>query len=57
MALRFRDGKLIDGSAYLIEAALPSFYFHVTAAYEILRHNGLEIGMRDFIGSLPLRDP
>ena len=57
IALRAREGKRIDGSAYLIEAALPSFYFHVTAAYEILRHNGLEIGMRDYMGSLPFRDP
>jgi hypothetical protein len=57
IALRFREGKLIDAKAFLVEAALPSFYFHVTAAYEILRHNGLEIGMRDFMGHLPVRDP
>jgi hypothetical protein len=31
---------------------MPHFYFHATTAYDILRHNGLEIGKKDFIGSL-----
>ncbi|HEX9392239.1 MAG TPA: DUF1993 family protein [Usitatibacteraceae bacterium] len=38
------------GQNYLLHQVLPNFYFHVTAAYAILRHNGLEIGKRDFIG-------
>lgn len=38
------------GLAYLTSFALPNFYFHVTTAYDILRHNGLEIGKRDFTG-------
>jgi hypothetical protein len=33
-----------------LHQALPNFYFHVTTAYAILRHNGVEIGKRDFIG-------
>ena len=37
---------------YLIGFALPNFYFHVTTAYNILRHNGVEIGKRDFIGQV-----
>jgi hypothetical protein len=39
-----------DGQTYLIHFALPNFYFHVTTAYDILRHCGLAIGKRDFIG-------
>ena len=34
--------------------ALPNFYFHVSTAYAILRHNGVDIGKRDFIGSVRL---
>lgn len=39
------------GQEYLVHYALPHFYFHATTAYNILRHNGLEIGKKDFIGS------
>jgi hypothetical protein len=39
------------GRPYLLHYALPNFYFHTTTAYAILRHNGVEIGKRDFIGS------
>lgn len=39
------------GMAYLLRFALPNFYFHLTTAYDILRHNGVEIGKRDFIGA------
>jgi hypothetical protein len=38
------------GRDYLVHFALPNFYFHVTTAYAILRHNGLDIGKRDFMG-------
>lgn len=38
------------GVDYLLGFGMPNFYFHVTTAYAILRHNGLEIGKRDFIG-------
>ena len=40
----------LKGAAYLSSVALPNFYFHVTTAYNILRHNGLEIGKSDFLG-------
>lgn len=40
------------GGIYLAHFAMPNFYFHVAAAYNILRHCGVEIGKRDFIGSL-----
>ena len=35
---------------YLLAWVLPNFYFHATTAYDILRHNGLEIGKKDFLG-------
>jgi hypothetical protein len=38
------------GQAYLVGWVLPNFYFHVTTAYNILRHNGVELGKRDFLG-------
>jgi hypothetical protein len=40
-----------DGLSYLTNYALPNFYFHLTAAYAILRHNGIELGKRDFLMS------
>ena len=39
------------GAQYLLGYALPNFYFHVATAYNILRHNGVEIGKRDYIGN------
>jgi len=39
------------GTDYLCNFSLPNFYFHVTAAYSILRHNGLPIGKADFMGA------
>jgi len=41
------------GQEYLLHFALPNFYFHCATAYGILRHNGLEIGKRDFMRRLP----
>jgi hypothetical protein len=54
--LPFLEGKVIRGVDYLREMALPNFYFHITTAYAILRHNGVEVGKRDFIGTLTTRD-
>ena len=39
------------GMQYLLNWAYPNFYFHVTTAYNILRHNGVELGKRDFVGA------
>jgi hypothetical protein len=38
------------GLDYLLNRTLPNFYFHVTTAYDILRHNGVELGKRDYLG-------
>lgn len=43
--------QTFDGQAYLLHYGLPQFFFHVTTAYAILRHNGVGIGKRDFIGA------
>ena len=44
--------KTFTGLNYLLQFALPNFYFHSTTAYAILRHNGVEIGKGDFLGNL-----
>jgi hypothetical protein len=43
--------KKLSGQAYLANYGLPQFFFHVTTAYDILRHNGLPVGKRDFMGA------
>ena len=43
--------KRFTGQAYLLTYGLPQFFFHVTTAYAILRHNGVEIGKRDYMGA------
>ncbi|MEO7495462.1 MAG: DUF1993 domain-containing protein [Massilia sp.] len=45
------NAKQFKGQTYLVHYALPHFYFHATTAYDILRHNGVEVGKKDFIGS------
>lgn len=42
-----------SGMDYLLYFVIPNFYFHVTTAYNILRHNGVDIGKLDFLGDLP----
>jgi hypothetical protein len=47
-----RDGVMVmKGEAYLKHFATPNFYFHVTTAYALLRHNGVELGKGDFLGA------
>jgi uncharacterized protein len=43
--------KKLDGQTYLLAYGLPQFFFHVTTTYALLRHNGVEIGKRDFMGA------
>lgn len=43
--------KKLSGQAYLAHYGLPQFFFHVTTAYALLRHNGVPIGKRDFMGA------
>jgi len=51
------EGKVMGGADYFVEHALPNFYFHLTHAYAILRHNGVNVGKRDYLGTLSLRAP
>ena len=52
VVLKLRAGELrLQGLDYLFSHAYPNFYFHVTTAYNILRHNGVELGKKDFVGS------
>ena len=52
IVLKLRDREVkYNGLQYLLGFAHPNFYFHATTAYDILRHNGVDIGKRDFIGN------
>jgi hypothetical protein len=52
VTLKRRDKEThFQGQAFLLDHVLPNFYFHLTTAYAILRHNGVEIGKRDFLGT------
>lgn len=52
LVLRRRDKEThFQGQAFLLDHVLPNFYFHYSTAYAILRHNGLAIGKRDFLGT------
>lgn len=53
ISLKIRDQVLTyKGYPYLAHIALPNFFFHAVTAYDILRHNGVELGKRDFIGTV-----
>ena len=48
-----RDGSMtLKGETYLKTFVLPNFFFHVTTAYALLRHNGVELGKADFLGPM-----
>lgn len=49
------EGKSMTATDYFVEHALPNFFFHLTTAYAILRHNGVDVGKRDYLGKLTMR--
>ncbi len=52
ITLKMRGSEMtLSGQAYLTSYALPQFYFHMTTAYNILRHNGVPLGKGDFMGA------
>lgn len=51
------EGKTMTGAHYFIEHMLPNFYFHTGHVYALLRHNGVTLGKRDYLGQLSMRDP
>ena len=47
-------GKTMAGEDYLIQMTIPNTYFHLTMAYAILRHNGVDVGKMEFLGPINL---
>ena len=45
----------LTGEDFAIQHMIPNFYFHVTTAYAILRHNGVDLGKKDYLGALPFK--
>ena len=56
VALSWMPGKVIKGEDYLLQITLSNVFFHVSMAYAILRHNGVDIGKMDFLGPINLVD-
>lgn len=49
------EGKTLSGAEFVTHHAIPNFYFHVTTAYSILRHNGVDLGKKDYLGPIPFK--
>jgi uncharacterized protein len=49
------EGKTMSGQDYAIQHAIPNVFFHITTAYSILRHNGVDVGKKDYLGALALK--
>jgi len=56
VTLPYYPGQFLTGTNYLVEYALPNFYFHLTTTYSILRARGVAVGKGDFFGGLTLED-
>jgi uncharacterized protein len=56
--ISFKAGPNImtfTGASYLLTFVVPNFFFHVTTAYAILRHKGVEVGKMDYLGTMPMK--
>ncbi len=51
------EGKTMTGADFFMEHAVPNFFFHLTHAYALLRHNGVPVGKRDYLGTLTQKAP
>ena len=51
------EGKVMSGHDYFLEHVVPNFYFHISHTYALLRHNGVNVGKRDFLGPLTQTAP
>lgn len=49
------NGQYLSGPEFAVQHAIPNLYFHVTTAYAILRHNGVEVGKKDYLGPMPFK--
>jgi hypothetical protein len=50
--LSWAPGKVLGGKDYVLQMSIPNIYFHIAMAYAILRHNGVDVGKRDFLGPI-----
>jgi hypothetical protein len=49
------EGKWLTGTEFIHHHAIPNLYFHITTAYSILRHNGADLGKKDYLGEMPFK--
>lgn len=49
------EGKWLSGEEFATQHVIPNFYFHITTAYAILRHNGVDVGKKDYLGAMPFK--
>ncbi|HEY3698363.1 MAG TPA: DUF1993 domain-containing protein [Spongiibacteraceae bacterium] len=49
------EGKYLTGSEFAIQHVIPNIYFHITTAYAILRHYGVDVGKKDYLGPMPFK--
>lgn len=49
------EGKYLTGREFAIQHAIPNLYFHITTAYSILRHNGVDVGKKAYLGEMPYK--
>lgn len=49
------EGKYLTGEEFAVQHMLPNFYFHIATAYAILRHNGVDVGKKDYLGQMPYK--
>lgn len=49
------EGQYLTGQEFVLHHMIPNFYFHVTTAYSILRHNGVDVGKKDYLGAMPFK--
>ncbi|MFS8974494.1 DUF1993 domain-containing protein [Cupriavidus necator] len=54
--LSWAPGKYLEGQDYLLQMTIPNLYFHLTVAYAILRHRGIDVGKMDFLGPISFID-
>jgi len=50
-------GKTLSGQEFALQHMMPNLYFHVATAYAILRHNGVDVGKKDYLGAMPYKAP
>ena len=51
------EGKTMTGADYFLEHAMPNFFFHISHCYALMRHNGVPLGKRDYLGQLTQKLP